>query len=185
MGEGPEGIAAAQDFYQEYVQSVQGQVQKAKAKEEEALKAMRDEDTRFMSDRAKEIFQKPLTELTTDEAKKIEKEVADTIAWMKKNGRMAYKLADAYKVMKFDDIIKEASAKGASALVDHAKKGTVRSVGAGPSASSSDPYAAFIAMSESDLEDKIKGMSESKYEEFLAKATPAFKQKFPTLPYPE
>jgi hypothetical protein len=185
MGEGPEGIAVAQDLYAEYVQSVHGKVQAAKAKEEETLKQLREEDNAFMNTRATSLFGKPLSEATPEQRKQVEKEVSDTIAWMKKNGRMAYKLADAYKVMKFDDLLKEASAKGASALVDHAKKGTVRSVGAGLSAATADPYAAFLAMSESDLEAKFRDMPDAKFEKFLKDATPAFRQKFSALPYPD
>ena len=111
----------------------------------------------------------------------------NTLEWMKKNNRMAYKLADAYKLMKYEETLRAAENKGAKSLADHAKRGTgVLSIAAsGDEGASKDPYAAYIAMSEDDLASKISVMPDAKFEEFLKKATPAFKQKFPTLPYPD
>ena len=186
MADGPEGIAAASDYYQEYVESVRGKVQEAKAKEESTLNQMREEDNKFMAARATELFGKPMSDLDEIQKDKINGVVKETLAWMKKNGRMAYKLDDAYKVMHYDDAINGATEKGAKALVDRAKAGTVRNVNAGPSGEkSSDPYAAFLGMSEESLIDKIRDMPDAKYDEFLKKASPAFKQKFPSLPYPD
>lgn len=180
----PEEVAAAHDYYSEYVESVKGQAQAAKAKDDALLSEMQREDNAFQDARATELFGKPMAEIDATQRGQVEKIVKDTLAWMTANNRLGYKLADAYKVRTYDDAIRTAGERGAKALVDRAKSGVVRSVAAGPSGEkSSDPYAAYLAMSEDALMDRIQGMPEAEYVRFLTNATPAFRQKFPALPY--
>jgi hypothetical protein len=180
----PEEIAAAHDYYAEYVNDVRGKVDQAKQAEQTRIATMQQEDAAFQDARATELFGKPMSGLDAEQKGKIEKVVKDTLAWMKANGRLAYKLEDAFKVMTYDDAIRTAGEKGAKALVDRAQKGQVRSVAAGPSGEkSTDPYAAYLNLTEDALVEKINGMTETDYVKFLTNATPAFRQKFPSLPY--
>lgn len=185
---GPEGIAAANDYYQEYVESIRDQVKASKQKEEEGLKSLRDEDNRFMDSRAQELFNKSLTNLDDIQKDKVEKVAKDTLAWMKANkkpGRntMAYSLEDAFKLMNYEKSLSDATVKGAEGLVKFAKSGTVKSVATSGTKTTTDPYSGYMAMSEQDLADKINDMSEGEYMKFLKEATPTFRQKFPSLPY--
>lgn len=181
---GPAGIAAAHDYYATYVDDVKGKVQEAQSREEARLNEMRQEDSRFEDERATELFGKPMKDLDATQKGQVEKTVKDTLAWMKANKRLAYKLADAWKVMNYDQAISKASEQGAKALVDRAQSGKVRSIGAGPSGEkSTDPYAAYLNLSEEALMEKIGSMTDAQYMKFLENATPAFKQKFPSLAY--
>lgn len=183
MNMGPEGQAAAFDYYQEYANSVRDQVRAAKEKEKDALRSLKEEDSRFMDGRAKELFQKDYGDLDETGQKQVDGIVSEILSWMKKNNRMAYKLEDAWKIMTYDKTLNDAMAKGAKSLVDHAKKTNLKSIGTGAGGTSTDPYASYLAMSEKDLEDKIRLMPDVEYEKFLKDATPAFKKKFPALPY--
>jgi len=183
MEMGPVGIAAANDYYQEYVEDVRDQVQASKAKEDEATKTLREEDDRFLNDRATELYGKQADQLDAVQADKVEKTVQDTLIWMKTNNRMAYRLDDAWRLMNYEKTLSDAAASGAKGLVDFAKGGTVKSVATGGSKPSADPYAAYLSMSEVDLEKKIAGMPDQEYTDFLSKATTAFREKFPALPY--
>jgi hypothetical protein len=184
MEMGPVGIAAAQDYYTDYVNSVQDTVKQAKAKEEADLRQIREDDAKFMDARAKELFKKPMAEVDSEQSKKVEAVVNETLAWMKKNGRLGYKMEDAFKIMSYDKAISDAEARGAKSLVDRAISGTVKSVNAGPTIDkSTDPYGKYLSMKEDQLIDMISTMPDAKYSEFLEKASPAFRQKFPNLPY--
>lgn len=185
MAEGPLGIAAAQDYYTEYVESVRDEVTKAKAAEESSLNALKEEDNRFADARAQELFQKPINGIDASQHAKVEKIIQDTLAWMKANKRMAYKLEDSYRLMKYDEAIRAAEAKGAKGLVDLAKSGNVLSVGSGGGGKvSADPYAKYMGMSETDLSALIMKMPDAEYDKFLKDASPDFRKKFKDLPYP-
>lgn len=180
---GSEGIAAANDYYREYVEDIQGQVKAHMERESEAVKTLREEDNRFIDSRSQELFGKPAKNLDTVQQDRVEKVVSDTLAWMKTNGRMAYKLEDAFRLMNYEKTIADATTKGAKSLTDFAKSGNVKSVSAGGSKPSSDPYSAYLEMSEADISAKVLNMGDAEFTKFLKEATPAFRQKFPDLPY--
>jgi hypothetical protein len=179
----PESVAAANDYYQTYVESVREEAQKAKNQEAEAYTEIKREAETFLDSRAKELFSKPFDELTKEDQDKVEAVGNETLAWMNKNNLSHYKIADAYKLMRHDELIAKAREQGASALVDHAKKGNVRSVPATANTPPADPYGKYMAMKEDELTEMLMKMPDAKYSEFLQKATPAFRKKFPELPY--
>lgn len=190
--------AAAFDIYQKYrddFTSAKAEETKAleeiRGREKTILAKMKEDDDRFLNDRCKELFGKAFSELDDDDpiqGKQREKVVKlgnETALWMKKNNRLTYTLEDAYRLMTYEKTIQDAEAKGASALVDHAKRGTVKSIGSTTGSTVTDPYAKYMSMSEGDLVDLINNMPEAKFEDFLKKATPAFRKKFKDLPYPD
>ena len=183
MESGPEGYAAAIDYYNEYVEDIRGKAKEAETKEADELKSIQEEDTRFMDSQARALFEKPLKDLDAVQKDKIEKIVGDTLAWMKTNNRMGYSLADAYKIMNYDKAISDAAASGADGLVNLAKSGARRSVSSGGGKTSKDPYDRYLAMSENDLSKMVTEMPEAEFTKFLKEATPAFREKFPALPY--
>ena len=183
MESGPEGYAAAQDYYNEYVEDIQGKAREAEAKKAEELKSIQEEDGRFMDAQAQALFKKPAKDLDAVQKDKIEKITSDTLAWMKANNRMGYKLADAYKIMTYDKALSDAAASGADGLVNLAKSGTRRSVSSGSGKTSKDPYDQYLAMSEDDLSKMIAEMPDAEFVKFLKEATPAFREKYPSLPY--
>uniref|UniRef100_A0A6M3K318 Capsid assembly protein n=1 Tax=viral metagenome TaxID=1070528 RepID=A0A6M3K318_9ZZZZ len=183
MESGPEGYAAAQDYYNEYVEDIRGKAREAEAKKAEELKSIQEEDGRFMDAQAQALFKKPAKDLDAVQKDKIEKITSDTLAWMKANNRMGYKLADAYKIMTYDKALSDAAASGADGLVNLAKSGTRRSVSSGSGKTSKDPYDQYLAMSEDDLSKMIAEMPDAEFVKFLKEATPAFREKYPSLPY--
>jgi len=180
---GPTGIAAANDYYREYVDDVQGKVKEHQAKEEEAKKLLKSEDDAFVEAQAQALFSKSSKDLDAVQQDKVDKAVKDTLKWMKDNKRMAYKLADAWKLMTYEKAMVDAASKGAKSLVDHAKKGTIKSVGVSAGSTDTDPYAKYLAMTETDLTELLMTMPDDKYTDFLKKATPTFRNKFPNLAY--
>jgi len=180
---GPEGYAAAHDYYNEYVEDIRGKAKKAETEEADKLKSIREEDNRFLDSRAQELFEKPLKDLDDVQRDKIEKIASDTLAWMKSNNRMGYSLADAYKIRNYDKALSDAAASGADGLVNLAKSGARKSVSSGGGKTSKDPYDRYLDMSENDLSKMVVDMSEADFTKFLKEATPAFREKFPALPY--
>lgn len=179
----PESIAAASDYYQTYVESVREEVRKSQDTEASYKKAIEVEVNSFTDERAKEMFGKPADNLDPESRQKVDAVIHSVIDWIKKTNKLNYSLQDAWFLMRKDDLIKDAVAKGASAIVDNAKRGVTKSVGATTQSTPSDPYGKYLAMSERDLEKMVMEMADTAYTDFLSKATPAFRKKFPQLPY--
>lgn len=191
-----QNMAAAIDIYNKYKDDFTAAkaaerkaVEEYKNQEDAILKKIRDADVQFLNARAKELYGKDFTELSEDDPiqgkqrEKVIKVGNEVATWMKKNGRLTYTLEDAFRLMNYEKTIQDAEAKGASALVDHAKRGTVKSIGSTSGSTVSDPYGKYLGMTQDALADLITNMPDEKYEEFLKKATPAFRKKFKDLPY--
>ncbi len=182
---GPEGIAAAYDYYEMYKEDARQQAQEAKAKDEAIAERIKARDNSFLDSLARDTFQKPLAILDKTESAKIEGIRKQVLAWMKKNDKLAMDLEDAYIVMNKDELIKKAKETGAKAAIDHTKAASPRSASATviDNGKKVSVYDQFADMDKKAMVKAIDGMTDAQFAAFRKNAPDSFKKKFPEIPW--
>jgi len=182
---GPEGIAAAYDYYEAYKDDVRQQAHEARAKDEAVAERIKARDNSFLDSLARDTFQKPLAILDKTESAKIEGVRKQVLAWMKKNDKLAMDLEDAYIVMNKDELIKKAKETGAKAAIDHTKAASPRSASATviDNGKKVSVYDQFADMDRKAMVKAIDGMTDTQFVAFRKNAPDSFKEKFPEIPW--
>jgi hypothetical protein len=181
---GPEGIAAAQDYYQQYRDSVVEKVQEKQNKERSTIEAIQKADEEFLDGLSRQMFNKGLKLLEPAETAKIQEIKGSILSWMKKTRKLAYSLEDAYFVMKKNDLLKEAMEKGAKGAIEQAKAGPKHSVSAtGTDMKIDSGFGAYLSMTDNQLASAIDKMNDKQFENFLKNAPSELRKKFKNVPW--
>lgn len=170
----------AQDIYMQYREGLLSK-QREEQETNERLKQESDREVNsFASERAKELFDKDMENLSEKEAAQIDKEINETLIWMSQTRRGWGNLKDAYVLKNLDKIIGDATKKGASGLVNHLTKPTSSSISS-KRTSSETSMNNYLSMDQNQLATMVDNMSEREFLNFKKNAPPALREKFPGL----
>jgi len=172
-------------------QIVQNQVQQAlKATEQQQQQQQYVEESQreidsFKDSRAQEFFKKPLNNLSTTEAQKLDKLIDQCISWGKTNQRGGGKLEDIYYLMTRDKQLVKAKAAGAGALIDAATKGgKVRSIRSGGDAESvGTGFDRLLDLSPDKAANEIEKMPDKEFAKLMKQGSSELRTKYPGWPW--
>lgn len=171
---------AAQDIYMQYKEDLLTKQRKEQATNERLKQESNQEVNSFATERAKELFDKALDGLNEKEVTQINQEINETLDWMAKTGRGAGSLKDAYILKNLDQIIENATKKGASGLVNHLKKPSSSSISSKRTSSDSSMNN-YLNMDTNQLAAVIDNMGDQEFLNFKKNAPPALREKLPGL----
>jgi hypothetical protein len=163
----------------------QGQKTAERTAEERKQRMLRDSEEEintFTADYARERYGKDAKSLSPKEEAEVSKTIQDTLDWMKKTGRGAGVLADAYFIMNREKIISEERTKAGKKALEALNHPSIPSIGGGgrgPSGSMS----AYETMSADQLAETISNMDDRAAVAFLKNAPEALKAKYPGIPW--
>ena len=164
----------------------QGQKTAQHEQEERRRRLLRDSEAEiesFTSDFAKERFGKEANALNPKEEAEVAKVIQDTLDWMKKTGRGAGVLSDAYFIMNRERIITEERNKaGKKALESLGRQPSVPSIGGG-GRSGGGGVSAYESMGADQLAEAIANMDDRAAIAFLKSAPDSLKAKYPGIPW--
>lgn len=164
----------------------QGQKTAQHEQEERRRRLLRDSEAEiesFTSDFAKERFGKEANALNPKEEAEVAKVIQDTLDWMKKTGRGAGVLSDAYFIMNRERIITEERTKaGKKALESLGRHPSVPSIGGG-GRSGGGGVSAYESMGADQLAEAIANMDDRAAIAFLKGAPDSLKAKYPGIPW--
>lgn len=163
----------------------QGQKTAQHEQEERRRRLLRDSEAEietFTSDFAKERFGKEAKTLNPKEEAEVAKVIQDTLDWMKKTGRGAGVLADAYFIMNREQILEGERKKAGKKALEALKQPSIPSIGGG-GRTSAGSMSAYESMSADQLAEAIANMEDRAALAFLKNAPDALKAKYPGIPW--
>ena len=134
----------------------------------------------FSKSLANELYGKDVPSLSKEEGQKVGQAIRDTLDFMQKTRRGGGNIMDAHFIMNRDRILTDAKTKGGRAALESLQRAHVPSIGTGAGAGPSG-MDAYEAMTPDQLAREIEAMPEKNYAAFLKHASPALRQKHPSI----
>ena len=145
--------------------------------------AMETEALNFYQARVKDLGVEDSKNLTAEQHGKIMALGQEIIAFKAKNNLLNLTFDQAYKLMRHDDLVKDAVQKGMTNAVKGLQKSGPASINTSSSTAAPSEWGAMSEMTEAQLEKHIDGLNDSSMVKFLREAPASIRAKHPGMPW--